>query len=351
LVVITIIGMLLALLLPAIQSPRMLSRQTTCANNMRNIAQAMFAYDTARGRLPGYSQRVPRGNAKAVGIDRTSDPPRWLLITVDPEKALPISWATMLLPQLERQDIWDQIVDPELEPEIRQIELLVCPSDSDAFATPDTPALSYSVNAGAPDWDGRFLIGPKAGDTTANGMFLNLYEFVWNGVKAPTSRLGAIRDGGATTIMLSENFHKSYEPASVGLPSRFSWAFGTEQHLGLVWVVNDDPQPGNTYVDQERISRASDDVYDNDPVFDPNSPRFARPASTHPGGVNVAFCDAHIEFLRDDIDYTVYQQLLTANGRKCVDPRDHDAGVKPPDPSHPIQKFRTAPPLAADDYQ
>jgi prepilin-type N-terminal cleavage/methylation domain-containing protein/prepilin-type processing-associated H-X9-DG protein len=351
LVVITIIGMLVALLLPAVQNTTNVSRQTSCANNMRQLALAAIVYDTSRGKLPGYSQRVPRSRTQAVGLTRTSDPPRWALVSVDTAKAVPISWAAMLLPHLERQDIWDQVVDVHLEPEIRRLDVFVCPSDSEALVMPDLPALSYSVNAGAPDWDGRFLIGRNIGDTTANGLFLNLFEFAWNGVKPPTSRLGSIRDGAATTIMLSENVHKSYEPAEPGFPSRFSWTFGTEQHLGIVWVVNENPQPGSTYIDQERINRAGDDVYDNDPEFDPNLPRFARPASAHGAGVNVAFCDGHIEFLRDDIDYTVYQQLLTANGRKCVDPRDHDAGVNPPDATYPIQKFRRTPPLTADDYQ
>jgi prepilin-type processing-associated H-X9-DG protein len=150
--------------------------------------------------------------------------------------------------------------------------------------------------------------------------------------------------------MLSENIHKSYEPAEPGFPPRFSWAFGTEQHLGIVWVVNDAPQPGDNYIDQERINRADDDVFDNDPVFDPNRSRFARPASNHPNGVNVAFSDTHIEFVGDNIDYVVYQQLLTANGKKCVDPRDHDSGVNPPDATHPIQIFRNAPPLSDEDY-
>jgi prepilin-type N-terminal cleavage/methylation domain-containing protein/prepilin-type processing-associated H-X9-DG protein len=351
LVVITIIGMLVALLLPAIQSTTNVSRQTTCANNMRQLAMAAIVYDTSKSRLPGYSQRVPRSRTQAVGLERTSNPPRWQLVSVETGKAVPISWATILLPYLERQDYWDQIVAVDLELEIRRLDVFVCPSDSDALAMPDLPALSYSVNAGAPDWDGRFLIGKKIGDTTDNGLFLNLFEFAWNGVKPPKSRLGGIRDGAATTILVSENIHKSYEPAGPGFPPRFSWAFGTEQHLGIVWVVNENPQPGGGFVGQERINRASDEVYDNDPVFDPNMPRFARPASSHPGGVNVVFCDGHIEFLRDDIEYTVYQQLLTANGRKCVDPRDHDAGVNPPDAAHPIQRFRSAPPLTADDYQ
>jgi prepilin-type processing-associated H-X9-DG protein len=91
-----------------------------------------------------------------------------------------------------------------------------------------------------------------------------------------------------------------------------------------------------------------DDVYDNDPMFDPNLPRFARPASNHPSGVNAAFADTHVEFVRDDVDYTVYQQLLTPNGAKCVDPTDHTANLNQ---GEPIHAFRNAPPLSEADYQ
>jgi prepilin-type processing-associated H-X9-DG protein len=318
---------------------------------MRNLAQAMIAYESSKGQLPGYSQPVRRGKTQAVGISRTSTPPRWVLVSVDLDAAAPISWVVKLLPQIERQDIWDQIVDVNLEPEIRSLEVLICPSDNDATAVADIPALSYSVNAGAPDWDGEFFDEPGTGDTIHNGMFFNLYEHALMQTKPPIARLSGIRDGAGTTIMLSENIHKSYEPYEAGFPPRFSWAFGTEQHLAIVWVVSENPQPGNTFVDQEPINRAGDDVYGNDPMFDPNLPRFARPASNHPNGVSVAFCDGHTDFLRDDVEYVVYQQLLTANGKKCVDPRDHNAGVKPPDPAHPIYKFRTAPPLSEDDFQ
>jgi prepilin-type N-terminal cleavage/methylation domain-containing protein/prepilin-type processing-associated H-X9-DG protein len=354
LVVITIIGALVALLLPAVLHSRESARRIECTNNLRNLAQAMTTFDTSKGRLPGYSQVVLRSSTQAVGIKHLTGPPRWVLTTVDRDDALPISWATMLLPQIDRQDVWDQIVDIDFEPEIRPIELFICPSDHDAQSSPDIAALTYSVNAGAPDWDGKFLISPtnpNSGDTTDNGMFLNLHEYAAQKMKAPSTRSSNTRDGAGTTIMLSENCHKSYEPAAADMPSRFTWAFGTEQHLGIVWVVNDRPQPGNTYVDQERINHVSDDVYANDPVFDPNMQRFARPASNHTGGVNVAFCDSHTEFVRDDIEYVVYQQLLTANGKKCVDPRDHNAGVKPPDTTHPIYKFRHAPALTEKAYQ
>ena len=63
--------------------------------------------------------------------------------------------------------------------------------------------------------------------------------------------------------------------------------------------------------------------------------------------MNVAFCDGHGEFLRDDIDYNVYQQLMTPNGRKCVDPpRDCQLAT-----SAAIKRFPNAPPLAEKDWK
>jgi hypothetical protein len=65
--------------------------------------------------------------------------------------------------------------------------------------------------------------------------------------------------------------------------------------------------------------------------------------------MNVAYCDGHSEFLRDDIDYKIYQQLMTPNGRKCADPTDHAKDTTPPNGS--IYQFRSAPPLAEKDYK
>jgi prepilin-type processing-associated H-X9-DG protein len=361
LVVITIIGMLVALLLPAVKSTIGEGRRTFCQNNMQNLAKAMLEFESAKGRFPGYSQLVKRSATEAVAVRHSTTGPNWTVITVDAQNAIPVSWAAMLLPKIERQDIWDSLqnpkVDADLPPaeqegvlDIRPIELLVCPDDTDALAVADTPALSYSVNAGAPDWDvDRFLAeSAGAGDTIANGVFHNLYEYGARRLKAPPSRLSTITDGAGTTILLSENCHKSYEPVSAGNPARFTWLFGTEQHLGIVWVVSTAPQPGNSIVDQERINRVGEDAYSHDPVFDPNLPRFARPASNHGPGVNVAFADGHSKFLSDDIEYIVYQQLLSAHGKKCVDPAGHNLNLSPGDPIH---TFRNAPPLSEADFQ
>jgi prepilin-type processing-associated H-X9-DG protein len=169
------------------------------------------------------------------------------------------------------------------------------------------------------------------------------------GGKAPITRAGKINDGAATTLLLAENIHKNYVPQSAG-PPLFGWAgipqnylsdnVGAEQLLGMVWVVNPIPTP----IEQEQINGDSEQAAN----FIATTPRFARPAGPHGDGANVVFADGHGQFLRSDIDYTVYQRLMTSNGRKCVDPTGWDKFLNP---GQPIYVFRNAPPLSESDYQ
>jgi prepilin-type N-terminal cleavage/methylation domain-containing protein/prepilin-type processing-associated H-X9-DG protein len=379
LVVIAIIGTLVALLIPAVQSARATARQTQCMNNLKQLGMALVNYESSKQRLPGYVQLIKRDNknwvtAKVIGkrivVDNTlasGSPP------VPPNDAWNISWAAMILPNLERQDIWDRLVNVKSGPsvpsaerdgvlEVVPIESFVCPADTDATSDVELPALTYSANTGGWDRDssGKFLRikpNPGVGDTTDNGIFLNLANPSRPlAVKPPEMRISKIRDGASTTIMLSENVNKDYEPLEPTNPDSpfFTWLggadndddpqFGTEQQLGFVWVVDENPVPGTNITNQERINRDSGDT----PQWDPTLPNFARPASNHSGGVNVVYADGHTGFVREDIDYTVYQRLLTTNSKKCVDPVDWSDNLAI---GEPIDIFRKAPVLTESDYQ
>jgi prepilin-type processing-associated H-X9-DG protein len=358
--VITIIGMLVALLLPAVQAVRKNARQTQCTNNLRNVGIAMLAHDSARGELPGLAQFVKRSrniyannkydtatNKFVVGEITIADPNDEKFETLSG-----FSWATILLPRLERQDIWDQILQPpvvsnavQLVP-IPAVEILICPDDAEANALADFPGLSYVANSGA--WD-RNDSGLFVGDSPNNGMFTNIADHDRVKEKAAKNRLSKIADGAGTTIMLSENINKTYSDPPGSAP-KFSYlgvpdgSLPSEQQLGIVWVANTAPQGGSNDIDkQEQINGNTADVA----VFDPKYPRFARPSSDHGEGVNVIYCDGHGGFVRQDIDYIVYQQLLTSNGRKCIDPV---ANPNNP-PSQVILDFRNAPPLAEGSYE
>ena len=96
----------------------------------------------------------------------------------------------MLLPHMERQDIWDQLVDSNVDPsvdpnvmlEVRPVDGLVCPSDTELTSNVELAALSYVANTGGWDRDnsGNFLYVGKntiVGDTLENGVFSNAAEY------------------------------------------------------------------------------------------------------------------------------------------------------------------------------
>jgi prepilin-type N-terminal cleavage/methylation domain-containing protein/prepilin-type processing-associated H-X9-DG protein len=89
LVVIAIIGILVALLLPAIQSAREAARRTSCTNNLKQIALALLNYENARNQFP-------LGAYAAVKEDH-------------PAEEDGLGWATQILPQLEEQAIYDKL--------------------------------------------------------------------------------------------------------------------------------------------------------------------------------------------------------------------------------------------------
>jgi prepilin-type processing-associated H-X9-DG protein/prepilin-type N-terminal cleavage/methylation domain-containing protein len=378
LVVISIIGTLVALLLPAVQGARARSRQLTCLNNLKQIGLATVSFDSSKGQMPGLTQFIKRGSTEWASIGYDSSQRKFKVVSVNLTTSPPdltqvsgFAWPTMLLSRIERSDIWDQIVSPpRTDPAnptsaaadvfIPPIQTFICPDDRDVTSQPDLPAITYVANSGGWDPHGTgsqapLTVSSTVGDTAENGVFHDQagYERLVPPQKAPKMRMSNINDGSGTTLMYAENIHRSYDPTSTsaGAPA-FCWLFGTEQQLGFVWVVpanpasgaNPAPVPGDTAIDQEALNRNSQDVV----TFPSGEPRFARPASAHSGGVNVAFCDGHGEFLRDDIDYVIYQQLMTPWGRKCVDPANHGGQIAS---GQTIYKFRNAPPLAEKDYK
>jgi prepilin-type processing-associated H-X9-DG protein len=314
----------------------------------------MLNHVTAKGTLPGYIQPVTRDSSTAGK--------RYLLWTgtgladsaytstaafgPNDRHASRVSWAAILLPRLDRNDIWQRMTDGSiLDEAVRPIEVFICPVDQDARSSPENAGLSYIVNTGAWDWDGEGVgdylqPGNNIGDTLANGLFHNLTD------GKTTSKLDP-NDGSGTTIMISENISKDPSYSWLGVRGDDTTYPGAnqlgEQQFGMVWVVAVSPQPGITNVNQEGLGKESTTV------FNPNRPWFARPASNHPtGSINVVFADAHVTSIQPTIDYMVYQALLTPNGRKCVNPEDHTANLMPPNGD--ILLFRTAPPLSEKDF-
>ena len=95
LVVIAIIGILIALLLPALQVAREAARKVSCRNNLHQIGIAIQVYENLLGTLPA-SGFVDRPETKSSWVD------------FEPRSGNMFSWVVQLLPYIEQQAVYDQ---------------------------------------------------------------------------------------------------------------------------------------------------------------------------------------------------------------------------------------------------
>jgi prepilin-type N-terminal cleavage/methylation domain-containing protein/prepilin-type processing-associated H-X9-DG protein len=179
------------------------------------------------------------------------------------------TWVVPMLPYIEHQDLydlWSGGVSADQVRRKRPIELLVCPSNPSDVQ--DGSPLAYIPNRGRYGRD----------DSPAEGVCLNL------AISSPTYvTLSYIsgHDGCAATLLLCESLSKKCW-------GREGWAIN-DRLLAFGWTTSS--------------TRLTEFV-----------------SSQHPGGVVASFCDGHQHFLKNDLDYSVYRQLLTPHGRGCSPP-------------------------------
>ncbi len=277
LVVITIIGMLVAMLLPAVQAAREAGRRATCMNNQRQLGLAMLNYESARRSFPAYRHSIgkyPDGS------------PIWA------------SWLVPLFPHLERNDLWKPWRDGDAEKDLDGdgnafdayvfVRLLICPSDPPMQESEGATPLAYVVNCGRKDQSSHPV------DFRCNGVF-------HRGDSGVSTSLDYISqgDGSASTLMLSEHT----TPGKWTDKELVIDSVPIELRLGFTWMAAQD----KAQLDQMRI----DSFEENDPLPTDGLPRPGNPSARHRGIIVSTFCDGHVIFLSEEVHYRVYQHLMT----------------------------------------
>jgi prepilin-type N-terminal cleavage/methylation domain-containing protein/prepilin-type processing-associated H-X9-DG protein len=341
LVVITIIGMLVSLLLPAIQSAREAGRKNTCSNNMRQCSLAMANFEQSKKNFPGYANAIGAGTANFRRA----------------------SWVVPILPYLERNDLYQNwkntnlalVTDPSLATYnsagfITQLNVLVCPSNASPGVS--TNPLSFVVNSGIaltandnqPDpADNTKLKGTAWADDLNSGVFFNQclkdgHAAVLGPSAAKKSSMDFIstNDGTSYTLMFSENLQATSwatDPTDTGAsPAAFTTDFQMRQNTAFVWYYLN-TSASDTLSNGGQVPASAGYNYQAAPInglaktvtglpslayvdttkTNAGGLAFARPSSNHPGGVNAVFCDGHMRFIAEDIGYNVYTQLMTPN--------------------------------------
>lgn len=264
LVVIAIIGILIAMLLPAVQQVREAARRTTCSNNMRQSGLALMNYESSHRRLPAGWQTsnpsIPIGD------------PGW-------------GWSATILPFMEGQNIHDQIdfatpISDPLHTNIIQTSIPVfqCPSD---------PAPEI-VDLGAPD-QAEFLVGRSNYSGVFGSNEIEDGPERGNGAFFANSKLtfSDLTDGLSNTMIVGERRND----------------FGAVSWVGVVPEISDSAL---------RIVGIAD--------HNPNHPdgHFEDFRSYHPAGVNVVLGDGSVHFVANSIEEEVFQALATRDGREVA---------------------------------
>jgi prepilin-type N-terminal cleavage/methylation domain-containing protein/prepilin-type processing-associated H-X9-DG protein len=341
LVVITIIGMLMALLLPAIQSARETGRKNTCANNMRNNAFALMQNAESKKSFPGYATTVTKTSIVAPNV-----------------APLRVSWVISILPNLERNDLYSNWQNPgwpldlanasnqNRQSYMTQISLLVCPSN--ANPNPGDNPLSYVVNTGsAYKASDNFSTTTLWKEDPNSGVCFNRSRQDAAFMSPPLSNFSAPKvaldflnsnDGTSHTLLMSENLQSGNWATDPSNDNRlFISDFSVRQNTGFVWYLTGNvnnygippagtiPLSANYNKDAIGINSASKFVsglpmgtFDPTNTSSPTGLAYARPSSNHPGGVNASFCDGHLQFINEEIQYNVYTQLMTPQQKQVA---------------------------------
>lgn len=246
LVTIAIIGVLVALLLPAVQSAREAARRTHCFNNLRQIGLGLHNYHDAHHAFP-------------VGcVDKR-------IVSINPN-GKQLAWSVFLLPFIEEQIVWERFDTSKAYDSLENqtaaksvIQVYLCPStarlnggrDGNTVGDRNSNGVVEAGDyAGVTDYGGNY--GAEGVSPAANGVFIHNRAI----------RFKQITDGTTQTIAVSED-------------------------TGRGWVWDGQWSNGENIFDQA----GGINVHQNNEMW-----------SDHPGGVNLLYCDSSVTFLADTVD-------------------------------------------------
>ncbi|MCO6043218.1 DUF1559 domain-containing protein [Aeoliella sp. ICT_H6.2] len=289
LVVITIISVLIALLLPAVQMAREAARRSQCQNNLKQIGLAMHEYHNARGALPPGMMMHAKRNLPSV------------------------SWRVLLLPYSEQQALYDDIgvvEDPSDNfyggaqnrlPGTYQQVLYLCPSaprPEGEFKAAHYAGVAGEVNA-ADTWD---LEDTRCGDVRRNGLLF------------PDSRvrISHITDGTAHTLLVGERLYVFRDWLYGGdwtgsVPNYTKVCMGSSKNIVYPLNASHD-EFGYNLEDRNVPDGGARTMLLNDLEF----------ASQHPGGVQFLLADGSVQWLNDYISLPVLYAMASRNGEEIV---------------------------------
>lgn len=331
LVVIAIIGVLVALLLPAIQAAREAARRTSCTNNLKNLGIAVLNFNDSHRKLPTSNRAAGATNA-----------PRY-------------AWCTLMLPYFEEQNTYDQydfksnwskptaengMARPNFEVVGQRLAVFECPSVPDTDRKDGDPQWWSQM---LPDWVSSQCAAPTdyapINRVEQRLVDLGIVDDVPDRtgmlLRNTDAMLRHVTDGTSHTILLAESAGRPYvyrQGAKIGdLPEHRvnggGWCRPASE-FGLDGSTADGKCPGPIAINNIN----GEDVYDVT-SGQPNSmgsfpyPFYGSNGTSetyafHPAGANILFGDGSVHLLGEDIEIRVYARLVTRKGGEVISADD-----------------------------
>lgn len=303
LVVIAIIGVLIGLLLPAIQKVREAANRMSCSNKLKQIGVACHNYHDT-------NEKIPNSYSGTTGL----------------------SWHVYLLPFIEMDNLYrkfDLITANQTHTSANRndpyglvkVPAYQCPSCQlleQAFAAPNNtngPSDLIPPNTGQPAAIPHYygVNGPR-GNNPNTGAAYPVGTALHEGVPAATSgmmqrdgaiTLSSVLDGTSNTMMIAE---MSWLSPLYGTRYR-TWVRGGDEYAG---VVAGKPA---FVVSARNVTNPINSIFTANLIVPYNDVPFG---SMHAGGMNCCFGDGSVRFLRQSIDMVIYRALASRNGGEAV---------------------------------
>ncbi len=325
LVVIAIIGILISMLLPAVQSVREAARQASCKNNLRQLAMGCLSYESAR-------QRFPQGCVMGQGA----------------------GWSAYILPHIEQKPLFEQIdlTDNSTAPSgsgnashwtsgpneaacATFIPIFRCPSDpvpnhidSGGFAaiTQRVPSSYLGVGSGTADNQNDFYFSSTRS--------LSEVQAARSGILVPDQNAayyGAFRlksvvtfadcsDGASNTLLVGESVFDAsdFEGTAKGIDHWYIGSYQIDFNIEVSEFLGSTKIPLNLYHQYQDARLASLGSGSRGALFSEMALGFA---SWHAGdGVNFSFADGSTRYLSSDLDAEVLENLGNREDGNSVEP-------------------------------
>jgi prepilin-type N-terminal cleavage/methylation domain-containing protein/prepilin-type processing-associated H-X9-DG protein len=310
LVVIAIIGLLIALLLPAVQAARESARRTQCTNNLKQVGLGLQNYHSANKNFP-------------PGVDGNNTAPN-----TNPNYMF--GWAALILPYMEQDQVYEQFQKDPGPPAEKQtllslkqtfsvnplitktiITTFLCPSDAPSGISGLNDNRAF-VGTGVPNpqpWIVAKSNYPgNGGHAGGSGLFEN--AIVRQGTLPNAKRVSVfdILDGTSNTLAAGERCTSGPKKDTAGNP-----VLG----LAAIWLGTANPQPAapNDHTGNDALWGFTQyQMQTGDSQTGTIEPDFAF-SSLHPGGANFLLCDGSVRFIRETISFAFADPPTTSYGR------------------------------------